>query len=57
MPGAFAHLTLANLATGDNKLYPAELNDDSKIAIAENIPYIELGCVSPDYPYLAISNF
>lgn len=57
MPGAFAHLTLANLATGDNKLDRAELNDDSKIAIAENIPYIELGCVSPDYPYLAISIF
>jgi len=57
MPGAFAHLTLANLATGDNKLDQAELNDDSKIAIAENIPYIELGCVSPDYPYLAISIF
>lgn len=57
MPGAFAHLTLANLAAGDNKLDQAELNVDSKIAISENIPYIELGAVSPDYPYLAISIF
>lgn len=55
MPGAFAHLTLANLAAGDNKLDQAELNVSSKIAISENIPYIELGAVSPDYPYLAIS--
>ncbi|MFA5426770.1 MAG: zinc dependent phospholipase C family protein [Sulfurimonas sp.] len=55
MPGAFAHLTLVNLAAGDNKLDQAELNVSSKIAISENIPYIELGAVSPDYPYLAIS--
>lgn len=55
MPGAFAHLTIANLATGDNNLEGASLNTDAKIAIAENMSYIELGCVSPDYPYLAIS--
>jgi hypothetical protein len=55
MPGAFAHLTLANLATGDNKLDHAGLNVESKIAISENTSYIELGAVSPDYPYLAIS--
>ena len=57
MPGAFAHLTIANLSTGDNNLEEASLNTDAKIAIAENMPYVELGCVSPDYPYLAISIF
>ena len=57
MPGAFAHLTLANFATGDNQLDNAGLNRKSKIAISENAPYVELGCVSPDYPYLAISIF
>jgi len=55
MPGAFAHLTIANLATGSSNLDEASLSTDAKIAIAENIPFIELGCVSPDYPYLAIS--
>lgn len=28
MPGAFAHLTLANLSTGDNNLEEASLNTD-----------------------------
>jgi len=55
MPGAFAHLTLSNLASGDNKLDSVDLNINAKIALSENVPYIELGAVSPDYPYLAIS--
>lgn len=55
MPGAFAHLTIANLATGDDTLNEASVNIPAKIAIAENMSFIELGCVSPDYPYLAIS--
>jgi hypothetical protein len=40
MPGAFAHLTIANLATGDNTLNEASVNIYAKIAIAENMSFI-----------------
>lgn len=54
MPGAYAHITLVNLAreparleTGSGMLKPAAL------AIGQWLKCCELGAVSPDYPYLA----
>lgn len=57
MPGAFAHLTLANIASGDNHLDAVDINDSAYNAINEYFAYCEMGSVSPDYPYLAISLF
>jgi len=57
MPGAFAHLTFVNLASGDKFLDSVDLNDSAYNAINEYLSYCEMGAVSPDYPYLAISLF
>lgn len=57
MPGAFAHLTIVNLASGDEHLDSVNLHKNAYYAILEHFPYCELGSVSPDYPYLAISLF
>ena len=57
MSGAFAHLTLVNIASGDNFLDEIELNGNAYNAINEYFSYCEMGAVSPDYPYLAISLF
>lgn len=54
MPGAFAHLTLTNLASGDIYLDEINLHDNAYIAIKDYLNYCELGSVSPDYPYLVI---
>ena len=55
MPGAFAHITLVNIATGTNKLDSFELNNSTYDALLEQFEFCELGSVSPDYPYLAIT--
>lgn len=54
MPGAYAHITLINLAreparleAGSSMLRPAAL------ALGQWLKCCELGAVSPDYPYLA----
>jgi hypothetical protein len=54
VPGAYAHITLINLAreparleTGSGMLKPAAL------ALGQWLKCCELGAVSPDYPYLA----
>lgn len=54
MPGAFAHITLVNLATGTDVLDKYSLNDTAYDALLEYFEFCELGSVSPDYPYLAI---
>lgn len=54
MPGAFAHLTAVNIASDSNALNTIEMPLEAKKAIALNKSYVELGSVSPDYPYLAI---
>ena len=56
MPGAFAHITLVNEASSTNKLDTIDLNDKAYDSILSWLEYIELGAVSPDYPYLAITN-
>jgi hypothetical protein len=57
MPGAYAHLTLANVLKE-----PATLDkivgfpDAAKFAVMSKYSFCELGAVSPDYPYLAIGD-
>ena len=51
MAGAYAHLTVVNHA---QKLARNALRSaDVKFSLAMNLRYLELGAVSPDYPYLA----
>ncbi|OOF25435.1 hypothetical protein BZJ19_09015 [Salinivibrio proteolyticus] len=52
MPGAFAHITAVNVASANNALIILNMPREAKKALAQNKRYLELGCVSPDYPYL-----
>ncbi len=57
MPGAFAHITLVNMFRETERLesipqFPREMISE----LLRNFKYCELGAVSPDYPYLSISD-
>ncbi|SIN95701.1 zinc dependent phospholipase C family protein [Salinivibrio sp. ES.052] len=54
MPGAFAHITAVNVASANNVLMSLKMSLAAKKALAQNKRYLELGCVSPDYPYLVL---
>lgn len=56
MPGAFAHITAANVAISTNELAGIDMPDEAKLILSKNVNFVELGCVSPDYPYLAIAD-
>jgi hypothetical protein len=49
MPGAYAHITAVNKA---KSLARGKLSKESLYALGTWFPFAELGCVSPDYPYL-----
>lgn len=55
MPGSYAHITLVNEASEKRELqkikgFPREAID----AAGLQAKFLELGCISPDYPYLDI---
>lgn len=52
MPGAYAHITIINHA--QKRARTANLHSDTKFSLAKHLGHLELGAVSPDYPYLAI---
>lgn len=57
MPGSYAHITLVNLASEKRRLigidgFPREAIDAANL----HAKFLELGCISPDYPYLDISS-
>lgn len=57
MPGSYAHITLVNEASEKRKLakiedFPAEAIEAANL----HLKYLELGCISPDYPYLDIAS-
>lgn len=54
MPGAFAHITSIHVAAANNSLMKLNIPKQAKKVLSQNKSFIELGCVSPDYPYLAI---
>lgn len=55
MPGAFAHLVAANLALVTPKTEHL-LPNYSRRVLPQYQRYVELGAVSPDFPYLALTN-
>lgn len=54
MPGAYAHITLVNLAINVSRLEAADIPVPAIGAILQHLKFSELGAVSPDYPYLHI---
>ncbi|ODS04579.1 zinc dependent phospholipase C family protein [Vibrio scophthalmi] len=56
MPGAFAHITAVNVASANNALQKLHMPREAKKALSQNKKFLELGCVSPDYPYLDVLN-
>ena len=54
MPGAYAHITLVNLAKEPARLRGAGLSRATGAAVMRHLKYLELGAVSPDLPYLAL---
>jgi len=56
MPGAYAHITLVNMFRESARLdYISDFPKEAKRAIRRRITFLELGAVSPDYPYLALT--
>lgn len=56
MPGAYAHITLVNLAKEPERLKAAGVPVGAVQAILSHFRFCELGAVSPDYPYLHLRN-
>jgi hypothetical protein len=55
VPGAYAHITLVNLAREPARLGAGPgMPKPAALALGRWLKFCELGCVSPDYPYLAI---
>jgi len=54
MPGAYAHITLVNLARDIDRIEAAGVPIPAIRAILPHLGFTELGAVSPDYPYLHI---
>lgn len=55
MPGAFAHITAVNEAFQNSALQLlSEMPMQAKRILSSQQEYVELGAVSPDYPYLAL---
>jgi hypothetical protein len=57
MPGSYAHITLVNLASEKRRLsgidgFPREAIDAANL----HLNFLELGCISPDYPYLDVTS-
>ncbi|WP_302175074.1 zinc dependent phospholipase C family protein [uncultured Hydrogenophaga sp.] len=52
MSGAYTHIAVANKARqlSDN----ADLRPETQLALGRYLRYVELGAVSPDYPYLCL---
>lgn len=55
MAGGFAHLSV--VAELYARLRKLDLALETKGALSGNRPFAEVGCVAPDYPYLALSPF
>ncbi len=55
MAGAFAHITLVNIAREPARIEAGPgMPATALAALLDWFKYCELGCVSPDYPYLSI---
>jgi hypothetical protein len=56
MPGAFAHITAVNLASSNSDLMKLDMPKKAKLILSTEKRFMELGCVSPDYPYLKLGD-
>ncbi|UIP29762.1 zinc dependent phospholipase C family protein [Photobacterium sp. TLY01] len=56
MPGAFAHISAVNKASANTALAKLNVPQHVKKTLSQYQAFLEFGCVSPDYPYLAIGN-
>ena len=57
MAGTFAHITLVNIAKQPAMLEAGPgMSADAIASLLDWFKYCELGCVSPDYPYLSIGS-
>src|SRR6185369_8201963 len=55
MPGAFAHITLANLMKKRlDDIFGSSI--EAITSVLDYFKFCELGAVSPDYPYLAVGD-
>jgi hypothetical protein len=54
MPGAYAHITLVNMAR--EKMETAGIPVGAIAAVGKYLKYCEMGAVGPDYPYLALGD-
>jgi len=54
MPGAYAHITMVNLAREPDRLEATDIPIKAIQAVLRHLGFCELGAVSPDYPYLHI---
>lgn len=52
MPGAYAHLSVVNDA--QKRADAAGLREDTLVSLGLHLSFLELGSVSPDYPYLSL---
>jgi Zinc dependent phospholipase C len=57
MPGSYAHITVVNIASEKRHLsrikdFPREAIDAANL----NVHFLELGSISPDYPYLDVTS-
>lgn len=57
MPGTYAHITLANLLTGQAaRKEIAGFPGEAASAVMDYLKFVEMGANSPDYPYLAVGD-
>jgi hypothetical protein len=56
MPGAYAHIILANTLANQRDLGEMSFPKELIVEILKNKMYCELGAISPDMPYLAIES-
>jgi len=54
MPGAYAHITAVNIASETYRVQAAGISREAAIALGRYKGFLELGAVSPDYPYLDV---
>ncbi len=58
MPGAYAHITLASLLLNKQEMRSRDDFDRrAEVAVRSYGEFMILGCMSPDFPYLAVTQF
>lgn len=55
MPGGYAHITLVNILSQKIADDPT-FSEEALSAVMDYLKFVELGAVSPDYPYRAVSD-